>query len=141
MQFTLVDDAPPALLIVLLALWGPLLIPVGLPLLLWLRRSPRQTRDVLLAVVRTPAGLVRRSLDFLGWLFAAASLVGGQLLVMALMFSTLRFFLESDSPRGEGTGWIVMPTLAGGLALVLWMVLERGPRAAHDVLHVRAGQR
>ena len=136
MEFTLIEDAPPSVFELLFGGWALFLIPVGVPLLIWLRRNPRQSRDVLLAVARAPAGLVRRGIDFLGWLFTAASLVGAQLLVMALMLRMLRFFLESDVPGGEGTGWLIAPTLAGGLMFVAWMVWERGPRTAHDVLHV-----
>jgi hypothetical protein len=128
-----------ALLWAVLIVFGP---PVSIGLMLWLRHNPRDARDVLLVVARRPAGLVRRGLDFCGWLFAAGALVGLQVLAMVLMFALLSWFLGSNVfGPGEGMSWVVAPTLATGLLLVGWMVNERGPRAARDVLHVEHAPR
>ncbi|MRI91140.1 hypothetical protein FGE12_23535 [Aggregicoccus sp. 17bor-14] len=135
MQFTLVDDVSPSLLELLLGWWAFLLIPVGLPLLLWLRHSARNPRDVLLGGTGLRAG-TRRGRDGSSSLVPAGALIGLQLFGMLLSVGLLRLFLESDVPGGEDTGWLVAPTLAGGLMLVAWMLCERSPRAARDVLHV-----
>lgn len=135
MQFTFASDE--------LSLLGEFILgfvlfalPVGLPLLIWLRRTPRNARDVLLAVARTPAGIIRRCADFIVWLVPAASIVGLQLLVMLTTFVMVTF----DSH--ESPWWFASPALTAGILLIAWMRLARSPRAARDVLHIRrASQR
>jgi len=135
MQFTL--DEQPTLLQMLLQLIVFLLIPVGMPLLLWLRRSPRNARDVLLAVARTPAGVIRRCVDFVGWLVSAVSLVGLQLLGMLGAASLVGVLMMSGSiDADEGPGWFASPVLAAGILLLAWMRLAHGPCAARDVLRI-----
>jgi hypothetical protein len=140
MQFTI--ECPPPLHVMFLTLVLYLLVPVGLPLLLWLRRSPRNARDVLLAVGRRPAGLLRRGADFIAWLVPAGGLVGVQVLGMFGSLGMLRRNVETGmvDPE-ENLMWLVVPSLAAGLMLLAWMHRDHGPRAASDVLHVEHAPR
>ena len=141
MQFTL-QDTSPTLLEMLLGAMLFLAIPVGLPLLLWLRRSPRNARDVLLAMARRPAGLFRRGTDFIAWLMPAGALIGLQVIGMLSSLGMLRRNVETGMvDPGEDLVWLAVPSLAAALALAAWMLAARGPRAARDVLHVEHAPR
>jgi len=135
MLFTIQDH--PTLLQALPDLVASLLIPVGMPLLLWLRRNPRNARDVLLAVARTPAGILRRCVDFGGWLVSVVSLMALQLLGMLGAASLAGVLVMSGSiGADEGPWWFASPVLTAGILLLAWMRLAHGPRAARDVLRI-----
>jgi hypothetical protein len=129
MQFTL-DSEVLSLLEYFLLVVVLFALPVGLPMLLWLRRGPRNARDVLSAMARVPAGLICRCADFITWLVSAASLIGLQLLGMLTAFLMVTF--DSD----ESPWWLAAPALAAGILLLAWMRLAHGPRTARDVLRI-----
>ncbi|AKJ08428.1 hypothetical protein ATI61_1302 [Archangium gephyra] len=117
---------------------GPL---VGIPLLLWLRRGPRDDQDVLGSARVAPASLSQRLLDFSGWLLLSGAVLLLPAGVTALIHFMMFFRIEDDllpmrhRVLEPSWGWTAAAVLLCCARLFLWL---RTPGSEQDVLRVRA---
>ncbi len=150
MQFTLAECTAPSLGEQLLSMMLFLAPLVGLPLLLWLRRSPRNSRDVLGPSSALPAGCFRHLLDSMDPVLPLSALLLTQVVVTAVIHSTLvlkpedvlvnlwwnHSFGPGWSWDGDATpvwGWISAAGLVSGCGVIHWL---RTNTSAPDVLRV-----
>ncbi|HSP80369.1 MAG TPA: hypothetical protein VLQ93_17690 [Myxococcaceae bacterium] len=114
---------------------GPVL---GIPLLLWLRRSPRNAQDVLGSALVPPASAFRRLLDFSGWLSLAMLLLVPPMGATALIHASM--FFREDPLAFDRTwrlepswAWIAAAVLASSGYFIHWL---RTSTSERDVLRV-----
>lgn len=124
MQFEIVTSfGPPPLeeqFFGMMLFLGPVL---GIPLLLWLRRSPRNAEDVLGSALVAPASRFRRLLDFSGWLSLATLLLVPPMGATALIHASMFFKSEeSDFVRT----WSLEPSWVW-IAVAVLGARTRGP--------------
>ncbi|RKH27046.1 hypothetical protein D7Y13_06375 [Corallococcus praedator] len=132
MQFTL--SHPPPLAEQILHIMLLALLLVGIPLVLWLRRGPRDGRDVLGFAPASPPSSFQGFQERLGWVCTRLLCLGAVLLGVLFVGDVWRISSKAFGPSGlsslEGsdaffaltlliTPWVVIP-------LVRW--LERSPR-------------
>lgn len=117
---------------------GPLVV---IPLLVWLRWSPRNGRDVLGSAPVAPASRFQRLLGVSGWMLLAPLLLLLPASATALIHASMLFRLEGSlhSPRewvlDPSWGQIAGVVLASSWGLLYWL---RTSNSEQDVLHVQA---
>jgi hypothetical protein len=142
-QFTIVSVCgPPPLeeqLLSTVLFFGPL---VGISLLLWLRRSPRDAQDVLGSAHGAPASLFQRLLEFSAWLLRAVAVLLLPAGVTAVIHATM-FFKPEDFPKlvrhrvlEPSWGWTAAAVLVCTACFISW--LRMSTTTERDVLRVRA---
>ncbi|CAM3364686.1 hypothetical protein G4177_18400 [Corallococcus sp. ZKHCc1 1396] len=147
MQFTIADPEPVSEFEVFawMMFWAALL--VGVPLLRWLMRSPRDGRDVLGSASVSPRSFSQGLQDLMGWACLAVLFTAPLLLGMAFVIQMESQFFEPIAATLGGSvpsalvdvpftwGLFAAMTVLGALLRAGW--LRRNP-SERDVLHVRA---
>ncbi|RKH14005.1 hypothetical protein D7X74_20780 [Corallococcus sp. CA047B] len=147
MQFTIVDCPPPptpAEVFLWMMLWSALL--VGIPLLRWLMRSPRDGRDILGSAPASPRSFFQGFRDLMGWACLAVLFSGPLLVAMAVVIKAdAVFFDHADATLGGSVinllvdtpftwGLFAAMTVLGALLRVRWL---QGDAPHRDVLNPR----
>ncbi|WP_223639181.1 hypothetical protein [Corallococcus sp. EGB] len=143
MQFTLTDDAPPQLSFA--GLFWPmlfLLLWVALPLVLWLRRGPRDGHDVLSLKASSPWTRFSSAREFMAWACVAAAFMGPLLMLLVQVVGDIRWAVSHESePFPEP--WSVETVCCGIVILAACAVVPLvrwsgwGARVAREAMPVR----
>ncbi|WPB77750.1 hypothetical protein KYC5002_01115 [Archangium violaceum] len=138
-NFTIICPAPVEHDLSMMLVLGPL---VGIPLLLWLKRGPRDAQDVLGSALVAPASRFQRLLGFPAWLLQAVLVLlwpaGVTAIINAAMFFQAEEFPQLVRHRVlEPTwGWTAAAMLVCSACFIHW--LRTSTSSERDVLRVRA---
>lgn len=138
-NFTIMCPAPVEHDLSAMTVLGPL---VGIALLLWLKRGPRDAQDVLGSALVAPASRFQRLLGFSSWLLLAVLVLlwpaGVTAMINAAMFFQAEEFPQLVRHRVlEPTwGWSAAAVLACTACFIYW--LRTSTSSERDVMRVRA---